>query len=51
MNAVQIWVILAAVFILYATFEVLCRLIKKEPFWPVLRRWLTNIFDTLTGGF
>lgn len=50
MDGVYIWVLLAGFFIVFATIELIHRLIKKEPFWPILRRWLTNIFDTLSGG-
>jgi len=46
----SIWLIVASVFVLLATTELAYRTIKKEPFWPNLKRWLTNLFDTLSGG-
>lgn len=50
MNQVQIWIILASIFVVYATAELIIKIIKKEPLWKTLKRWLMNIFDTLTGG-
>lgn len=49
MDSVHIWFILAVFFVGLATVELVHRLVKNEPFWPVLKRWLTNIFDTLSG--
>lgn len=50
MNEIQIWITLACIFIVYATAELITKLIKKEPLWKALKKWLINIFDTLTGG-
>jgi hypothetical protein len=50
MNDVVVWLFVAGFFIILATAELVSRLLKKEPFWVVLRRWLNNIFDTLSGG-
>lgn len=52
MNAVQIWVTIASLFIIYATVELIRKLLKKEePLWKILKRWFINIFDTLSGGW
>jgi len=44
------WLNVALIFVLFATIELVYRILKKEPFWPNLKRWLTNLFDTLSGG-
>ncbi len=49
MDWIYVWLVLAIFFIGIATVELVHRLVKKEPFWPVFKRWLMNIFDTLSG--
>jgi hypothetical protein len=50
MNEVQMWVLLAGVFILYATVEFLLSVFKKKPLWRSVKDWLIKILDVLSGG-
>jgi uncharacterized membrane protein len=50
MSGLLLWLILASIFLAYATWELVMRLKKREPAWKSVRRWLLQVFDTLSGG-
>lgn len=50
MSEFQVWLILAIGFLVLASIGFVRSVLRKDPLWKSIKRWLVNIFDTLSGG-
>ena len=50
MNEVTWWILIAAIFVVAATVELVLRLARGVSALRSLREWLVKLIDTLSGG-
>jgi hypothetical protein len=50
MNEATLWILIAVVFVVIATTELIVRLTRGGSVLRALKDWLVKLFDTLTGG-
>jgi hypothetical protein len=51
MNEVVGWMLVAAVFVVIASVELILRVVRGFSLLRAIRDWLVKLFDTVSGGF